>query len=121
MKSAEQIKSSLAHFYGTEAYHRFTALSKLVLTDGAKYIAEECQAYWLMDVIASYQKKCMRDEMLKDFQVWTLKVNDREGVVTCERDTDDIAIKQKIPYTDFPLDEIKLYCINGVIMLTSEY
>jgi hypothetical protein len=28
---------------------------------------------------------------------------------------------QGIPYTDFPLDTIKLYLVNGVLMLPGEY
>ena len=116
-----ELTIALAHFIGTEAYHKFSILFSLKLTDGVKYLCEEARAYWLMDIIASYQKKCMRDDMLRDFQVWTLRVEDGAGVVICERDTGDIAIKQTIPYTDFPMDEIKLYCINGVILLTSEY
>jgi len=115
------LKTELAHFTGTEQYHKFSILSNLKLTDGAKHLADKAGAYWLMDIIASYQKQCQKDPMLRDFQLWTLKVEDGVGVVTCERDTDDVAIKQEIPYTDFPLDEIKLYCINGVILLTSEY
>ena len=58
---------NLAQFYGTSAYYRFIILSNLVLTDGTKYLAEVAGAYWLMDLIASYQKKCMKDEMLRDF------------------------------------------------------
>jgi len=50
----------------------------------------------------------------------TATTKDGTGKVICERDTNDIAITQDIPYTDFPLDEIKLYCINGVILLPSE-
>jgi hypothetical protein len=121
MKTAEEIKQGLAHCYGTEGYHRFSILSRLVLTDGAKYLADECQAYWLMEAIASHQKTCMKDEMLVDMQFWTLKVEDGSGVLTCERDTDDIAITQNIPSTNFPLDEVKLYVTNEVILLPSEY
>jgi hypothetical protein len=120
-EATTELENALAYFTGTEAYHRFSPLSKLVLTDGVKYLADKTGAYWLMDIIASYQQKCMKDEMLRDFQLWTLKVKDDEGVVTCERDTDDVAFQQKIPFTDFPLAEISLYCINGVILLRSEY
>ncbi|BCU14760.1 DUF6876 family protein [Microcystis aeruginosa] len=40
--------------------------------------------------------------------------------------TDDIACEQKIPFTDFPIQEIRLYLVNmgsggGVLMLPSEY
>jgi len=52
--TAEQIELSLSGFIGTEAYHRFNALCpKVVLTDGAKYLADQAEAYWLMDIIGS--------------------------------------------------------------------
>ena len=123
MTTAEMtnLDSTLSMFTGTEGYHKFSILSKLVLTDGVKYLCDKTGAYWLMDLIASYQQKCMKDEMLRDMQFWTLKVIDGTGVVTCDRDTDDTAFTQKIPYTDFPLEEIKLYCQNGVVLLPSEY
>lgn len=116
-----KLENDLNQFTGTEQYHRFSSLSKLVMTDGVKYLCDKAGSYWLMDVISSYQHKCNQDDMLREFQVWTLKVKDGKGIVTCNRDKNDTAFTQKIPYTDFPMNEIKLYCINGVIMLTSEY
>ena len=117
-----ELENALVYFTGTEAYHKFSAFSQLKLTDGVKYLCEKAGSYWLMDIIHSYQNKCKQDEMLKDFQMWTLTVNsDNTATVICERDTDDIVITQDIPYTDFPLKNIKLYCINEIIMLTSEY
>ena len=120
-ETATNLEAELAHFTGTESYHRFSIISRLVLTDGVKYLCDKAGAYWLMDIIASYQQKCQKDEMLREFQIWTLTVEDRSGKVICERDTNDIAIKQDIPYTDFPMPSVKLYCINGVILLPSEY
>lgn len=117
---AEQITHILNHFTGSNELHRFSPISSLVITDGVKYLCDKAGSYWLMDIIASYQSKCKKDPMLAEFQLWKLKVKDNKGVVTCERDTDDVAIKQLIPYTDFPLSEIKLYCENGVISLPSE-
>ena len=116
-----ELSNELNQFTGTNAYHRFSALSALKLTDGVKYLCDKAGCYWLMDIIASYQKQCRKDEMLQYFQIWILKVKDGKGVVICERDTNDVAIKQNIEYTDFPLNLIKLYCQNDVIMLTSEY
>ena len=118
----KELETSLCHFTGTEAYHKFSILSQLVLTDGVKYLCDKAGAYWIVDIIASYQKKCDKDEALKYFQLWELKVTDRTGVVTCKKDSGvPPTIKQKIPYTEFPLPSIKLYCIDGVILLTSEY
>jgi len=119
---------NLSEFTGTENYYT-NPLYPFKYTDGIKYLAENGGAYWLLDAIASWQleKIIRRDQYLADLQFWKLKVNhDNSAVLTCERDTDDIACEQKIPYTDFPIKEIRLYLINmgsggGVLMLPSEY
>lgn len=110
---AAELREGLSNCYGTEGYHRLTLDKTLVCTDGVLYLAENGGVFWLMDIIASYQPNCRKDDMLRDFQIWKLKVTDGKGVVTCERDTDDVAITQEIEYTDFPLDEIKLYVELG--------
>ena len=126
--TAKQIEEKLDHCIGSAIFYKWSIVApKHVLTEGAKMVADLCDAHWLMDIIASYHSKCMEDEMLRYFQVWTLTVKDGTGVVTCERDTDDIAFKQKILYTDFPLDKIKLYCSPSgdgehmTILLPNEY
>jgi hypothetical protein len=128
----EDIEKQLPHFYGTNGYHLFNGLFRRhVATDGAKFVADSCNAFWLLEAIASYHAECMADPMLQGIQFWKFKLNDdkESGVLTCERDTDDVAIRQEIPYTDFPLDEIRLWVEPGcdadmnplwVIMLPSE-
>lgn len=124
MKTAAEINEGLSQFTGTCHYYRHSP--RLLLTDGVAWLCNEAGCFWLVDIIASYQPQCRRDEMLAGIQFWTLKVNpDKSAVVTCDRDTNDTAIKQVIEYTDFPLPEIKLYCAaNGdemVVLLPSEY
>ena len=120
-KTKSEIEQGLAQFSGTEEYHKFSPLSRLVATDGVKWLAESAEAYWLLDAIASYQQKCSKDAMLRDFQAWTLTVKDGTATLKCERDTGDKKpIRQEIEYTDFPLDEVKLYVENGVVMLPNE-
>jgi len=126
-----EIENGLSQFTGTEQYHRFSILfRRVVITDGVKWMAEKAGAFWLLDAIASYQPACLKDKMLREFQVWTLTTEqrsetNRRGHLKGERDTGDPkAIRQEIEYTDFPLDEIKLYvepCSAGqLIMLPSE-
>jgi hypothetical protein len=147
MKTKEEIETGLANFYGTEQYHRFSILFKNhVITDGVKWLCENADCFWILDIIGSYHAKCMKDPkgMLQSMQFWTLTVHPKVEVkpmtvgavlkgkpkpmatIICERDTGDVAITQKIPYTDFPLPEIKLYCSRAdenlfVVMLPSEY
>lgn len=120
MKTATEIQSELANFCGTENYYKY--LAGLKLTDGVKAMAELCQAYWLLDIIASYQSKCLKDASLRDYQFWTLKKTGKNSaIVICERDSDDVFLTQKIEYTDFPLDEMKIWVENGVVLLPSEH
>lgn len=59
----------------------------------------------------------MDEDSLRYMQFWTLKVDTDEGtaVLICERDTGDLAIKHEIEFTDFPLDEIKVWLEVGMV------
>jgi dihydroxyacetone kinase DhaKLM complex PTS-EIIA-like component DhaM len=47
---------SLNYFTGTDKYYRHRiGTSQFLLTEGCKYVAEQGKAYWLFDIILSYQ------------------------------------------------------------------
>ena len=125
MLSTEQLLLDLRQFTGTTQWHRWSRLTKLVCTDGAKYLADEAGAYWLLDAIASYQNQpvIQESQRLKEFQVWVLMVEDDKSCrLTCAEDSDVApVIIQDIEFTNFPLKEIKLYVCGNVILLPSEY
>ena len=108
-------EADLSQFIGTENYYRHWT-GHGVCTDGVKYLAEKAGAYWLIDAILSYRRR-------EPFQIWTLKKDDdNTAVLTMQEDSGEPAkVSQKIPFTDFPLDQVKLYLIDGVILLPSEY
>ena len=114
--------SDLSQFTGTITYYRNA--SGLFFTDGVYYLAEHGRAYWLIDIISISQSdsKIDNDPMLQKIQFWKLKVNaDNSAQLVCERDRDDVVLSIDIPYTNFPLKEITLYCQEEVLMLPSEY
>lgn len=121
MIAPERLKADLEQFTGTENYYRHW-LRRFIFTDGVKYLADR-GAYWLLDAIASHQtRQLLLDPMLQEIQFWELQVNpDSSAVLRCLRDTNDVALTQEIGFTDFPLDSIKLYLTEGVLMLPSEY
>ena len=128
---------NLSGFSGTENYYRH--MGGLLLTDGVKFLADNADCYWLLDIIASYQREkvIQKDPMMRQMQFWHLrpvpesgmpeilteggvKVHEKcregqpEAYVTCERDQNDVAIVQEIPMTNFPFHaledrEITLY------------
>lgn len=113
MKSAFEINKNMSNSTGTMGYHRINVVfPNVVLTDGTKTLAEDAECFWLMEKIASYQPKCKKDpeEMLQYMQFWTLsKQEDGTWLLVCERDTNNVFIKEKIESSDFPLQSVKLY------------
>ncbi|HQR86487.1 MAG: hypothetical protein B7Y59_03920 [Burkholderiales bacterium 35-55-47] len=119
MNSTHNLQSELSQFIGTEKLYPIT--SRHVLTDGTKYLAENEKSFWLFDAIASHLTRSYEDH----FAVARLVVNGSSAVLTLDDGNDNVFATQAIEYTDFPLNEIKLYCSfdgeHWVIMLTSEY
>ena len=129
MKSYTELAVSLLNFTGTEAYHK-VSIFPILLTDGAHYLAENAECYWLMDLIGAH----LMEEGVTDNSMFTV-IRVHKDPETGEVDIlfDDgngnIWSKQHIEVTDFPLITQKLYAQphphNGrqhwVIMLPSEY
>ena len=104
----------LEQFTGSFDYHSTTLRGqKFVCTDGMLHLAEVAGAYWLLDAVSSYQSSRL-DRACEGFQVWQLrKLPDsckNSAELTCWRDTpsDEVKpfVRQLIPYTDFPFDEL---------------
>ena len=113
-------QNDLKQFTGTSCYYRHW-LQRFVYTDGVQHVAQAGKAYWLIDAIASHQPEVLKDPMLKEIQFWKLRVNaDQTAQLICERDTDEVALTQDIPFTDFPLNEVRFYLTQGVLLLPSE-
>ena len=122
LKLKEEIEQTLPHFRGTEKYYRLSP--SFAYTDGIEYLADKAGCYWLVDLVSSYQKD-LKD---KHFQVWEVKVNlDKQTAVITAYDGESEntnlpeIVRQELEFTDFPLESIKLYCVDGVLFLPSEY
>jgi hypothetical protein len=112
----------LRQFTGSENWYRHGLVPNVLFTDGAKYVADAGGAYWLLDEIAlaqRYEKAIAAEE----FQLWKLAVNldQHTGILTCDDGNGNIVFSKRIPFTDFPLEEISLYFCNNTILLPSEY
>ena len=117
----DEIQHQLAYFTGTEHYYKM--YPNLVLTDGTKFLAETCGAYWLIDMIWSYLSH------IKDtFAIARLEVKpDREALFTLADDNppQHIYASQWVGWTDLSLGEITLYLVREgklwIVLLPSEY
>ena len=112
--------AELAQFTGSENWYRHAINRKVLFTDGAKYVADQAGAYWLLDEIAIGQlEPCIAAE---HFQVWRLAVNaDQTGALTCDDGNGRVVFSKELEYTDFPADGITLWFTNYTILLPQEY
>lgn len=116
-----ELETDLSQFSGTDNWWRHWT-GRITYTDGVKFLAEKAGAFWLIDLVASYQTGRLRQE---EFQIWKLVVDHDKrpmAVATCQADKNwPVLVRQEIEYTDFPLPSTKLYLAHGVLMLPDEY
>lgn len=114
--------TALAHFSGTECYTRL--YPQILLTDGTKFLAENADCFWLMDIFASHLLTSINPNQ-EPFTVLNLIKHHDSAMVVIDDGNGVILATQAIEYTDFPLESIKLYgCWNEafwILMLPGEY
>ena len=113
-----EIQSALGTFSGSERFYRHALNLNVIFSEGARFVAESCGAYWLVDEIAlaQYNHKVKAE----DFQVWKLVVTGSKAVLTMGDGNDHVMFRMPLQFTDFPLPEITLWFENGTIYLPSE-
>lgn len=112
---------------GSDKFYAYTLGTTRVgvFTDGVKYVADKCGAYWLIDVIMSYQTKEFKEK--NPFQVWILTSDGCEGAkAVCEDGNENHVLSQNIEYSDFPFDEVKngkmaMWFADDTLLLPCEY
>ena len=120
-RSARLTDDHLSQFTGSEHWYRHGLARDILFTDGAKYVADQGGAYWLLDEIALAQRGNSR-VAAEEFQAWKLTVKpDRTATLTCDDGNGNVVASKPIPFTDFPLDEIELWFTNNTIYLPSEH
>jgi hypothetical protein len=116
MKTPQEINQTLAGFYGSESYAKY---GQSLLTDGIQYLAQAAECFWFLDIINSIQHlPKVKNEY---FQTFKLTIKNNKAKVICTDGNDNVLYTQNIEYTDFPLDTITLWRVNGTIMNPSEY
>ena len=124
--SPMEFERAMAGFFGTSNYyeHKVTDDIKFLLTDGCNWIREAAEARWLFDEILFNQ---LRSEIKSlSIQVWVLVQNsdkeDNQWMLRCEDGNYNTVLVQMITEAvDFPIDEIRIWVVGGVAMLSTEY
>lgn len=107
---------NLGYYTGSEVIYRHPF--GYLFTEGAKYVADEAGAYWLLDKIGLHGRAFARKE---EFQVWKLEVTGTKGKIILTDGNDRVIHTFELYYTDFPEPGITLWFVNNTILLPSEY
>jgi len=119
---SNDFKYQLAGFTGTENFYRYNLFGiNALLTDGVVYLSEKAQCFWLINAILSHQ--IYKNVSAEPFQVWKLEriVDEESWLLSMEDGNGNEITFQEIEYSDFPLDSITLWFVDGVLMLPTEY
>ena len=117
--TSDRLVDQLAHFHCTEGYHKVSPMHRFVITDGVKHFAEAGGAYWVLDLIASYQ---IYPRVRKEaFQKWKIVSKDDAFVATGDDGNGNILATQKGEFTDLEEGEYQFYLTDNVLLLPSEY
>ena len=136
-KTYGAIMEMLSYSTGTEKYHKTTFNPYLLFTDGMKLLFDECNAYWLGDLINSYFPNILRDfnENGDTFYIIDVKVTDGllNGRFTISREVDEerkIIVEQNVGYIDLPAGDYQFFMIaepqedgklKFIVLLPNEY
>lgn len=114
-------EADLCRFTGSENWYRHGLVRDVLYTDGAKYVADQGGAYWLLDEIA-FAQRYEKAVAAEEFQVWTLTVNaDSTATLTCGDGNGHTVFSKRIAFTDFPAESVTLWFANNTIYLPSEH
>lgn len=119
------LATELAHFTGTEQWHRHALNRKVTYTDGVKYFAEKAGAYWLLDIFATeLVPHCAKEGFLG---IKIVVPGNAGCTIIADDGNHKIVWSRKVDYTDCPEGTWAFFMAPGgpgdtfVIMLPSEY
>jgi hypothetical protein len=120
-KTPKLSEADLMHFTGSTNRYRHDFNHDVVFTEGARYVAVEAAAFWLLDDIALLQRSNERIAA-EEFQVWKLSVRpDRTGTLTCEDGNYNVVFTKQLEDTSFPPPGVVLWFANNTIYLPNEH
>lgn len=125
METYERYKQAIDtwEFHGTEHYYR--CMCSELITDGAKWLCDSFECYWLVDLLAGMIKN---KGLTEYFMVATITVTkgdewNKAEIKITDGNYKELA-KQSVPATDMPEGEYALWIANGkdlIMYLNTEH
>lgn len=128
-EKADAVREHERQTTGSNQLHRHPL--GITYTDGVRFLAETCGAFWLIDAVASHQPPIRRKKGADaaSFQVWRLEPERQEETdgwaLSAWTDTPKMSQRlayQWIEFSDFPreLAPFEFYCESGTMLLKGE-
>ncbi|WP_421806095.1 DUF6876 family protein [Flagellimonas sp.] len=95
-------------------------------TEGIQYLAQSANAFWLL-TDASVMGKSLSDKsrfITIDFKRYTpveVETYGYDAVITYTDGNGNTLALQQYHFTDFPLEQIRLFFVDNTLLLPSEY
>ena len=122
---SKQIQEHLQRFCGSETAYTIPMFN-IRYTEGVKYLAEAAQCYWLITDAAVITKNLKHKSyfLVIYFKRFSKEVQARfhkEAQITYADGNGTILFQQDYELTDLPLDELRLFFVEDMLMLPNEY
>ncbi len=94
--------------------------SSFQYTAEIKDLLTKCGAYWLLSEIL-LANKFSEAVKIQDFQSWELKhLEGNTFILTCDDGNDNIVWEKRIPFSDFPYKDVKIWVEHQNIFFPSQ-
>lgn len=124
-RNHSQLIEDLKRFTGSPIVFKVPLLNTRY-TEGIQYLAQKTHSYWMITDTSLIAKKLMKKShfVCIDFKRLAKEEQQRlgyEAEITYSDGNRSVFLTQPYEYTDFPLDYLRLYFIDSILLLPSEY
>ena len=125
METSMTITENLQHFHGSEVLYRIP-LIRTLYTEGIQYLAQAADCFWLVTDCSVIGRSLMgKSSFISiDFKMHDEREKEETGYaasITYGDGNGSVFEVQRYHVTDFPLEKLRLYFVNGTLLLPSEY
>ena len=121
----QHLKEQLSQFCGSQQIFTLP-LCRTRYTEGIQFLAQSANAFWLL-TDASVMGKSLRDKsrfITIDFKRYSpseVETHGYDAVITYTDGNGTVLTFQQYHFTDFPLEQIRLFFVGNTLLLPSEY
>lgn len=121
----QHLKEQLEQFHGSQQLFALP-LCRTRYTEGIRFLAQTANAFWLLTDASVMGKSLMSKSrfITIDFKRYTQAEAETHGydaVIAYSDGNGTVFTEQRYHITDFPLEQIRLFFVDNILLLPSEY